>query len=105
MHEVKHDGHRLIAIVPGHGQLRLLSRNGHDRTALFREPFRPLVDAGVPAMVLDGEVAVADERGVTHLDTVSDAISGRHAERLAYLAFDLLHLGGHDLRRCPNRGS
>jgi len=35
LHEVKHDGHRLLAIVPGRGQLRLLSRNRHDRSPLF----------------------------------------------------------------------
>ena len=44
LHEIKHDGHRLVAILPGDGQLMLLSRNGYNRTRLFREPFRPLID-------------------------------------------------------------
>jgi len=101
LHEVKHDGHRLVAILPGDGQLMLLSRNGYDRTKLFREPFRRLLDLGLPPMVLDVEIAVPDDRGVTHLDALSDAISDRRSERLAYFAFDLLHLDGHDLRRCP----
>jgi bifunctional non-homologous end joining protein LigD len=98
---VKHDGHRLIAILPGRDQLRLLSRNGYDRTPQFREPFRPLIEAGLPPMVLDGEIAVPDDRGVTHLDALSEPIAERRPERLAYFAFDLLHLDGHDLRRCP----
>ena len=38
LHEVKHDGHRLLAIVVA-GELQLISRNGRDRPALFREPF------------------------------------------------------------------
>jgi bifunctional non-homologous end joining protein LigD len=38
LHEIKHDGHRLVAILPGDGQLMLLSRNGYDRTRLFRCP-------------------------------------------------------------------
>jgi bifunctional non-homologous end joining protein LigD len=50
--------------------------------------------------VLDGEVAVPDERGVTHIDLLSEAIRQRHPEQLAYFAFDLLHLDGHDLRAC-----
>ena len=54
---MKHDGHRLLAIVSGSG-IRLLSRNGHDRTELFRLPFDKLPPAGLPAMVLDGEIAV-----------------------------------------------
>ena len=55
LHEIKHDGHRLVAIV-GPDTLKLLSRNGYDRTAFFREPFRNLT--GLPRMVLDGEIAV-----------------------------------------------
>jgi bifunctional non-homologous end joining protein LigD len=101
LHEIKHDGHRLVAILPGDGQLTLLSRNGYDRSRVFQEPFRRLSDAGLPPMVLDGEIAVPDDRGVTHLDALSEAIAERSPERLAYFAFDLLHLDGHDLRRCP----
>ena len=79
--------------------LKLISRNGYDRTVLFGEPFRPL--AGLPAMVLDGEIAVSDDGSVTHIDALSEALAEGHAERLAYFAFDLLHFDGHDLRRCP----
>ena len=86
LHEVKHDGHRLVAIVSGE-RLKLVSRNGYDRTELFCEPFRGLAAAGLPAMVLDGEIAVPDERGVTHLDALSNAISARQPERLAYFVF------------------
>jgi bifunctional non-homologous end joining protein LigD len=99
LHEVKHDGRRLLAIVDG-GELNLISRNGHDRTALFGAPFDKLAGAGLPAMVLDGEIAVPDERGVTHIDALTDALRHRRPERLAYFAFDLLHLDGHDLRAC-----
>jgi bifunctional non-homologous end joining protein LigD len=100
LHEIKHDGHRLVAIVAG-GTVRLLSRNGHDRSLLFGEPFKPLATAGLPAMVLDGEIAVPDERGVTHIDALNEAITERRPEWLAYFAFDLLHFDGHDLKRCP----
>jgi len=44
---------------------------------------------------------VPDDRGVTHLDFLEDAISRREPHRLVYYAFDLLHIDGHDLRRCP----
>ena len=99
LHEVKHDGHRLLAIISAR-DITLISRNGHDRTAMFREPFQPLADAGLPPLVLDGEIAVPDERGVTHIDALTKAMRQRRPERLAYFAFDLLHLDGHDLRRC-----
>jgi bifunctional non-homologous end joining protein LigD len=77
-----------------------MSRNGIDRTPLFRAPFRELA-AGGRSLVLDGEIAVPDERGVTHLDALTDALTSGRTERLAYFAFDLLYLDGHDLRRCP----
>jgi ATP-dependent DNA ligase len=38
---------------------------------------------------------------VTHLDALSEALAARRPDKLAYFAFDLLHLDGHDLRRCP----
>src|SRR5207245_6602784 len=52
-------------------------------------------------IVLDGEIAVPDDRGVTQIGDLQDAIARRRPERLAYFAFDLLHLDGHDLRSCP----
>ncbi|MBV9017856.1 MAG: hypothetical protein JO058_19575 [Alphaproteobacteria bacterium] len=99
LHEPKHDGHRLIVIATGDGRLKLVSRKGNDRTALFRAPFDDLAAVG-RAIVLDGEIAVPDDRGVTHIDALNDAISRRQPDRLAYFAFDILYLDRHDLRRC-----
>jgi len=97
LHEIKHDGHRLVAIVAD-GAVKLLSRNARDRTEFFGEPFRALAAAGLPAMVLDSEIAVSDARGVTHIDALTEAMRLRRGEELAYFAFDLSHLDGHDLR-------
>jgi bifunctional non-homologous end joining protein LigD len=90
----------LVAIIAD-GAVKLLSRNARDRTELFAEPFRALAAAArVPAMVLDGEIAVPDERGVTHIDTLTEAMRLRRSKNLAHFAFDLFHLDGHDLRAC-----
>jgi bifunctional non-homologous end joining protein LigD len=51
-------------------------------------------------MVLDGEITAPDDRGLTHLGHLQKAMELRKAGRLAYFAFDLLHLDGHDLRAC-----
>jgi hypothetical protein len=54
LHEIKHDGHRLVAIVTGRESLKLLSRNGIDRTRLFRDPFkRPINDRRFPGSRLE----------------------------------------------------
>jgi len=39
--------------------------------------------ANGPPLVLDGEIALPDERGVTDLDALTDARSGGRSERLA----------------------
>jgi ATP-dependent DNA ligase len=46
LHEIKHDGHRLLVVADGDGGLRLVSRNGYDRTELFRAPFDGLAALG-----------------------------------------------------------
>ncbi len=101
LHEIKHDGHRLLAATDGRGSLILRSRNGFDRTDLFQTPFDKLAKVG-NQLVLDGERCAPDDDGVTHIDGLNGAISRYgNRDRLAYYAFDVLFLDGHDLRRCP----
>jgi bifunctional non-homologous end joining protein LigD len=100
LHEIKHDGHRLVAVIDRKGVLRLLSRNGYDRSKLFRAPFDGIAALG-SELVLDGEIAVPDEKGATHIGDLQDDIAQGRSDRLAYFAFDLLHLDGRDLRGCP----
>jgi hypothetical protein len=35
---LKHGGHRLVAILDGRGDMRLISRSGYNRTELFQAP-------------------------------------------------------------------
>jgi bifunctional non-homologous end joining protein LigD len=100
LHKIKHDGHRLVAVIDRKGVLRLLSRNGYDRSKLFRAPFDGIAALGCE-LVLDGEIAVPDEKGATHISDLQDDIAQGRSDRLAYFAFDLLHLDGRDLRGCP----
>jgi bifunctional non-homologous end joining protein LigD len=100
LYEVKHDGHRLAVITDGDGGVRLLSRNGYERSRHFGPVFADLARLG-RQVVLDGEITAPDERGVTHLDDLAAAMQRRDTAALAYFAFDILHLDGHDLRRYP----
>jgi ATP-dependent DNA ligase len=65
LYEVKHDGHRLAVVADGSGGVRLLSRNGYERSRLFGPVFADLARIG-RRVVLDGEIAAPDARGVTH---------------------------------------
>lgn len=92
--EVKYDGYRLTIALSG-GTARCFSRNGHDVT----DRFAPLARAAeaLPATdaVLDGEAVVFDERGATDFGALQRALS-EAPERIAFAAFDLLALNGHD---------
>ena len=78
--EVKHDGHRLAVIADGNGGVRLLSRNGYERSRHFGAVFADLARLG-RQLVLDGEITAPDERGVTHLDDLAAAMQRRDTER------------------------
>jgi len=52
--------------------MKLITRNGDNRTPLFRVPFHDLPSQR--GIVLDSEIAVPDERGVTHIGDLQDAI-------------------------------
>ena len=80
VHEIKHDGHRVIATVQG-GLVRLWSRPGNDATKRFASIAAWLGQLPVNTAILDDEVAVPDERGVTHIDQLDAA---REPERLAF---------------------
>jgi bifunctional non-homologous end joining protein LigD len=100
LHEVKLDGYRVLARVDG-GRVRLLTRTGQDWTARFPGVAAAAAKLPVDTALLDGEVVVLDERGVSHFQSLQEALSLKRTADLVYFAFDLLHLDGRDLRGLP----
>ena len=99
-HEIKFDGYRIQARLD-HGKVRLLTRKGLD----WKEKF-PNIAAAVaklPARIalIDGEVVVEDENGVSSFSELQAALKSRERERFVYYVFDLLHLDGRDLMNLP----
>ena len=97
IHEIKHDGFRIIARRDG-ASVRLLTRNGYD----FSERY-PLIVAAVEALPRG---IVRDRRRGNRLRraglSVFDMIRWRqHDNAVTLCAFDLLELDGEDLRREP----
>jgi bifunctional non-homologous end joining protein LigD len=95
IHEVKHDGYRMQLIVDG-AVARIFSRSGLDWTAKFPHIAPAAVDLPCKSAILDGEMVVQDDRGIADFDLLR---SGRGSP--VFIAFDLLHLGGKDMRRLP----
>jgi bifunctional non-homologous end joining protein LigD len=100
LHEVKHDGYRIIARI-NRGEVRLHSRHRNDHTKRMAPLATSLAKLGVRNAIIDGEVGAPDESGVTHGAHHTRSIMHRQPERLAYFAFDLLWLNDRDLRELP----
>jgi bifunctional non-homologous end joining protein LigD len=97
--EVKYDGYRVVLALE-EGRARAFTRSHAD----WSERFPTLISAveALPAAsaILDGEAVVFDEAGISRFELLQRAI-GEHPERIAFAAFDLLYLNGHDLRGLP----
>src|SRR5262252_8190226 len=95
LHEIKHDGFRMMVRRDVAG-VRLLTRNGHDwadRYPLIAEAAGAL---GVRSCLIDGEAVACDGDGMP----VFDQLRYRRQDGAVFLfAFDLLELNGQDLRR------
>ena len=97
IHEIKHDGFRILAHRRGRS-VRLVTRNGHDLGDRFPVAAEAIEALPVRSCVIDGEAIVCDDNGLA----VFDLIRGHSTNAGAVLcAFDLLEVNGEDLRREP----
>ncbi len=100
LHEIKYDGYRLVAIKAD-GQVRLLTRNNNDWTARFAEVAAGLERIPATTAVIDGEVVAFERGGRTSFQMLQASLEAGEGHPLSYVAFDLLHLDGDDLRARP----
>ena len=98
LHEIKFDGYRLQARIE-RGTVGLRTRSGKDWTAKFTSVAEALAKLKVDRALIDGEVAVTDEQGITHFELLQEALRRGDSHELTYHVFDLLHLDGRDLTR------
>jgi bifunctional non-homologous end joining protein LigD len=103
--ERKLDGERCGAIRQG-GSVTLLSRNGHPLAAAYPEIADALAVDG-PDLLADGEIIAFKGRATSFEQLqqrigISDSERARHSRvKVYYYVFDLLELGGEDLRPLP----
>src|SRR5262245_27833590 len=97
LHEIKHDGFRVIARKIG-AQVRLYSRPGNDLTDRFRLIVETLANLRTRSCIIDGEAVACDDNGLAVFDRIRYR---RHDGKVFLYAFDLIELDGDDLRREP----
>ena len=100
VHEIKFDGFRLQARIDG-GKVKLLTRKGLDWTDKFPRTADALKGLKLGSALIDGEVVVEDESGASSFTALQEALKTGQPGRMTFYAFDLLYLGGYDLRSVP----
>ncbi len=97
LHEIKHDGFRILARRDSAG-VRLITRAGNNFSSHF--PFIAMAAGKLPvrSCLIDGEAIVCNENGLAVFELIR-----RHGAPASavHCAFDLLELDGRDLRQEP----
>src|SRR3954452_17428547 len=105
LYEVKWDGVRAIAFIENE-EVRLQSRTGNRCERQYPELAVMPHQIAAATAVLDGEIAVLDERGVARFHMIQPRIANADPNTIAhlvrstpvvYFAFDVLYLDGYDL--------
>jgi ATP-dependent DNA ligase len=97
IHEIKHDGFRILAHRRGH-RVRLVTRNGYELADRFPLAAEAIEELPVRSCVIDGEAIVCDDNGLA----VFDLIRGHGTNARAILCvFDLLEVNDEDIRSEP----
>jgi len=100
LYEIKFDGYRVMARIEN-GDVRLLTRNGHDWTHKLPRQAEALAALGLESAWLDGEMVVANQQGVPDFQALQNAFEAGSSGQIAYYLFDVPYLNGMDLRNVP----
>ncbi|WP_460078262.1 DNA ligase D [Pseudomonas sp. H3_H05] len=100
LYEIKFDGYRVMARIEN-GDVRLLTRNGHDWTHKLPKQAEALAGLGLESAWLDGEMVVANDQGVPDFQALQNAFEVGSSGKIAYYLFDMPYLNGMDLRKVP----
>ncbi len=96
IHEIKFDGYR-SQLIKMQTTTRIFTRNGYD----WSTKYAPLVESAAALdcedAIIDGEIIVFDLLGKPNFKMLRSTIT-KEPGRPVFMAFDLLHLNGHDLR-------
>jgi ATP-dependent DNA ligase len=97
VHEIKHDGYRLMVRREG-GRVQLLTRRGYNWTGKYPRITEAARRLKADSFLIDGEAVCCGEDGIPDFDRLHT----RRYDRDVFLyGFDLLHLDGEDYRQRP----
>src|SRR5205823_1002079 len=97
IHEIKHDGYRLI-VQREVKRVRLFTKNGYDRSQRYPLITEAALRIKTTSFVIDGEAVLLGVDGVSDFNGLH---SRTHDEEVQLYAFDILIGGGEDVRGLP----
>jgi bifunctional non-homologous end joining protein LigD len=97
IHEVKHDGYRLIVQREGK-RVRLFTRNGRDWSDRFPLIVEAALRNRISSFVIDGEAVLLGVNGQSDFNGLH---SRKHNDEVQFYAFDVLMILAEDLRPIP----
>jgi bifunctional non-homologous end joining protein LigD len=99
IHEVKFDGYR-VQVHLVNAAVKIFTRRGNDWTNRFKKIADDAWHINAGAAIIDGEVIVPSENGVSDFSVLQNELRGK-SNKLVLYAFDLLYLNSFDLRKAP----
>jgi bifunctional non-homologous end joining protein LigD len=100
LYEIKFDGYRIMTRILD-GDVRLITRNGHDWTERLPLQAKAIADLNLGDGWLDGEMVVLNEDGLPDFQALQTAFDIGRSKDIVYYLFDVPFLNGEDLRDKP----
>jgi hypothetical protein len=104
VHEIKYDGYR-VQLHKSDAATKVYTRRGFDWSLRFPTIVQGAWHLAANSAILDGEAVVLTVGGQTDFSALESYVSskdpGRSKHNLVFIAFDLLHLDGMDLKDGP----
>ena len=99
IHEIKFDGYR-VQVHLHNEAVKVFTRRGHDWTHRFKKVADDAWHIKAGSAVVDGEIVVPAADGTTDFHVLQNELKGS-SRKIVMVAFDLIYLNGHDLRKLP----
>ncbi|SEJ78380.1 DNA ligase D [Pseudomonas sp. NFR16] len=100
LYEIKFDGYRIMTRIID-GEVRMITRNGHDRTERLPLQAKAVSEMNLGDSWLDGEAVVLNDAGLPDFQALQNAFEIGRSKDIVYYLFDVPFLNGEDLREKP----
>lgn len=99
VHEIKYDGYRTQLLIEN-GNVWAYSSSGLDWSSKYPQIVAEGLTLPCKSAIIDGEIVANDENGISNFGLLPKMIRWM-PHNLVFMAFDLLHLDGEDMKSLP----